>query len=118
MLYHSNVFMPKRIKGLFPKDGTKTLTYSQHAREQSARKEISLPTSINLTQYDIIELEVQAGQWTKAVIRQQVRYAGTSSVVLVVMKGDERTRYFVKTLWMNSVDDEHATLDPSPYVQR
>lgn len=118
MLYHSQVFMPKRIKGLFPSGGHKLLTYSQHAREQAARKEIPLPPTLTISQYELIELEVQAGQWTKAVLRQQARYGELSSVVLVVMKGDERTRYFVKTLWMNSVDDEHATLDPSPYAQR
>ena len=117
MLYHSDVFMPKRIKELFPSGGHKLLTYSQHAREQSARKKIPMLSTLSFSQWELLELEVQAGQWIKAVIRQQVCYGEPSSVVLVVMKGDERTRYFVKTLWMNSADDVHATLDASPYVK-
>jgi len=119
MLYHIGVFMPKRIKGLFPKDGAKTLTYSQHAREQAARKGVPLVSSINLTRYDLIELEVHSDQWTKAVLRQQVRYAGTDSVpVVVVVKTDERTVWHVKTVWTNHKDDQHYTLDPAPYVRK
>lgn len=118
MLYHSQVFMPKRIKGLFPRDGAKVLTYSQHAREQSARKEIPLVPSVDLSRFELIELEVHGDQWTKAVIREQARYSGDTHACIVVVKTNERTVWHVKTVWVNHKDDQHCTLDPTPYVRK
>lgn len=115
MLYHYKVHMPKRVRGLFPKDGRKSLRLGFHVRERIAEKKLALPNSVNLAEFAIVELEVSGPNWTKAVIREAQSDLNGRSLVLVVMKTDVREEYFVKSAWYNDSNDNHITLDSTPY---
>jgi hypothetical protein len=118
MLYHSEVFMPKKISGLFPRDGRKQLAMTQHAIDQANAKAIDLRDSIDLTQFSLVELEVSFGKWSKAVIRENNPSHSDACLVLVVIPTNNRVLWKVKTVWLNKLTDNHSTLDIRAYAQR
>lgn len=118
MLYHSDIYMPKKIKGLFPNSGSKHLRYGNHSKIREKQKGIELPSLIKLDDFILIELEVCSNQWNKAVIRSKLPDVNGNTIVIVVMKTELHATWFVKTVWYNHVTDTHKTLCVDGYERK
>ena len=108
--YNKAVYLPE----MKWKDVDYQLRYSPHSQEQMEVKEIeSAPNFINLTQVELVEMEVAYGKPFKVVVRQP--YDGEFDIVhVILLKG-----LIVKTVWLNSRSDKHRTLkNKSQYVQK
>lgn len=111
-LYHFELGFPRNIK--LP-GGTMQLVYSQHAltaavSDRYSQKKITLPTHIDFTKMQFIEIEVLEGALTKVVVRGS--YSADYDLVFVIIP---YTR-LVKTVWLNACRDTHRTLDRGRYV--
>lgn len=108
-LYHYALGFPQCNP--LPTAGWLTLEYSRHARNASVTDRhgyISLPERVAFKACKAVEVEYQANQLTKLVIR--VPYSEELDLVLAV-----KPNGFVKTVWLNTIDDTHGTLDKSRY---
>jgi hypothetical protein len=110
--------MPKNIRGLFPKEGSKSLRYSKHSVIRAKDKNVELPDTVNLSNFSLIELEVCSGIFNKAVIRSNTPDVNGNCIVLVVMKTEYKAVWFVKTTWYNDLSDNHATLCLDGYERK
>lgn len=122
MLYHKDVNMPKRIKGMIP-TGVKGLNYSKHAKEEFCDKygAITPPSTLNFGEVTVIEATVFGDSLDKLVLRQ--KYDETNDLVLVCIPWENRgirdkSKWFVKTVWLNKHDDTHQTLDKNRFAKR
>lgn len=108
--YNEQVYMPK----LNIKDVDVQLRYSPHSLEKAECKGIDdLPDYINLTQVDIVEMEVANGRPFKVLARQP--YDGIYDLVHVILLSG----MVVKTVWLNRRSDNHKTLrNKSDFVQK
>lgn len=117
-LYHKDVFMPRRIKGLVP-NGVKQIVYSNHAVRESKEDRygrLTLPQRINLDACEVVEVLEECGRATKLVVRyslDEVRH-----LCMAIIPTDDRKVWFAKTVWANLVGDNHSTLNKSLYVER
>lgn len=118
MLYHSDIYMPKSVRGLFPKEGSKSLRYSHHSIVRHQQKNIELPDTVNLSNFTLIELEVCSGTFNKAVIRSNTPDINGNCICLVVMKTEYKAVWFVKTAWYNNSSDNHTTLCVDGYERK
>lgn len=118
MLYHSDIYMPKNVRGLFPKEGSKSLRYGKHSTIRARSKGIELPDTVNLANFTLIELEVCSGVFNKAVIRANTPDINGNCICLVVMKTEYKAVYFVKTAWYNHHEDKHSTLCVDGYERK
>lgn len=111
-LYHSSIHIPAQILEALPTGAIK-LNYSFHAIQSSKNDRygnFSLPTSIEISNKDIVEVEVFNNKPVKMVVRKS--FTSSHDLVLVVLPESG----FVKTTWLNSRFDNHRTLDRSKYV--
>ena len=112
-LYHCEVGFPATLK--LPR-GAFFLRYSPHA-ERAARDEgvysSSLPAYVDTRLALPIEVETnERGEAVKVVYRMVFPpKKGMDIVLVVLLKG-----YLVKTLWLNSQRDSHATLNRTLYT--
>ena len=65
---------------------------------------MSLPTSLDIEEAKLIEIEVEANEVIKCVYR--TKYDDTLDLIIVLIP----QRSFVKTVWFNRSDDKHSTL--------
>jgi len=108
-LYHCVLGFPQGNP--LPTSGWLTLEYSRHAKHASLTDRygyIKLPTRVAFKACKTVELEYQANQLVKLVIR--VPYSEELDLVLAV-----KPNGFVKTVWLNLVNDTHGTLDKTRY---
>lgn len=115
-LYHKDLGFPNRVTNMLA--GAKKakfqfeLDYSYHAK-QSAETDrygrINLPTHVDCGSAQPIEVETKDGQINKVVYR--TAYNEKFDLVIVVVANDG----FVRTVWLNRVDDIHNSLDESKY---
>ena len=107
-LYHKDIILPP----LKLMDAYLELNYTLHAiksAENDRYEEINLPSTINFTMVEVIEIEILDGDVEKMIVRQ--KYSKEYDLVLVIMP-----RYMrVKTVWLNEVEDTHKTLNQSKY---
>lgn len=107
-LYHKDIILPP----LKLMDAYLELNYTLHAiksAENDRYEEINLPSTINFTMVEVIEIEILDGDVEKMIVRQ--KYSKEYDLILVIMP-----RYMkVKTVWLNQVSDTHKTLDRSKY---
>lgn len=109
-LYHKDIYMPEvtlNNQDIEP-------NYTIHAVEQAENDRydvIMLPSTINLSHGDLIELEVKSGKIEKLVIRFD--YTIEYDLIMVIIPDS----YKVKTVWLNDVMDNHKTLNTNRYVQ-
>ena len=113
MLYHHEIGFPAAMR--MPQRAF-LLEYTQHTRSEAQGDRygaFALPMALDTRKATLIEAEVDetTGEIIKAVWR--LRYDDTRDVVLVVLMR-ERT---VKTVWINTRDDGHETLDKSRYTR-
>lgn len=112
-LYHAEVRLPEGYR--HPR-ATVTVQYSNHAMMESRRDRygsITLPESIDLSNFDTVEVEVIGGRVHKIVVRGALD--SQRDVVYVLMPKAGRP-WFCKTVWVNLRTDSHRTLDRSRYV--
>ncbi len=117
MIYHKDVNMPKRIRGLVP-TGTKSLLYSKHAQGAFADKygEIVPPANMCFAEAAIVEVTEFNGVIDKLVLRKQ--YDEKTDLVLVLLPCTTKEKWFVKTVWLNEHGDDHATLNTNRFAKR
>lgn len=108
--YNEQVYMPE----INWRDVDYQLRYSPHAQEQMLSKGIDeAPNFINLSQVDIVEMEVANGKPFKVLARQP--YDGEYDIVHVILLKS----LVVKTVWLNHRNDKHRTLkNKNQYVQK
>ena len=103
-LYHTEIGFPSNIelpKGIF------NLTYSNHAKRASSDDRyghMSLPTTLDIEEAKLIEIEIDNDEVIKGVYR--TRYDDTLDLIIVLIP----QKSFVKTVWFNRSDDKHSTL--------
>ena len=119
-LYHKDVFMPRRIKGMVP-TGIKQLTYTRHARQACSDDRYGVipvisTLDLNISLVDIVEVEVLHKQVNKIVVRVMIR--PNLHAVLVLLPCENKQQMVVKTCWINTADDKHETLRRNMYEQR
>lgn len=97
------------------------LDYSRHAMQAAVQDRYTNPKSpwvaprhVLLSAGDIVEAQVEDGVAVKAVVR--VALDLDRDIVLVLNQPDRMLRAFVRTLWINLVNDKHSTLDSSKYA--
>lgn len=111
LLWHSEIRLPN---GFVAPTGKVELEYTAHAAQackDDRYGEIRQFKTLNLARFSVVEVETVNGDVTKLVIRGQ--YNDRYDVVLAVIPGNV---YVVKTAWLNSRYDRHATLDARKYV--
>lgn len=107
-LYHSDVFVPPQYFN--PLNLGLRLHYSAHARSEAAKDRLNLDAlPKRLPYHRVIEVEVDEQGVSKVVVR--IHFTHGYDLVLVVLPDG-----FVKTLWLNATDDQHATLNRSRYA--
>jgi len=107
-LYHFEIGFPK---GLITKFGVIEVTYKRHAlnaAETDRYGRIDLPRTINTDTAKAIEVEVINRQVVKIVYR--TKYNDDFDLILVLSRDAS-----VRTVWLNSVNDKHKTLDRNKY---
>ena len=109
ILYHKDIGFPK----LPMRPTLVTLKYGSHARQEALEDRygnIKLPKQVLLERSNLIELGMIGGTVTKVVMRQ--KYSKTHDLIIVISTKDN----FVRTVWLNCVEDLHSTLDRSKYA--
>jgi len=110
-LYHKDIYMPK----LNVADKDIQLDYTYHAiyaSETDKYEKISLPSKVNVSKGEIIEIEIVDNKLIKLVVG--VPYNSKYNLFLVIVQDCAR----VKTVWLNEISDKHITLDRSKYISR
>lgn len=117
MLYHKDIFLPPLP---LPKGRVK-LTYSEHAKREAQSDHRSdvvrfLPASVDFRLLEIVEAELSvAGELRKLVVRHPMPDT-IRDLVLVVSPGRGEATWCVRTVWTNTRDDHHSTLNPRRYA--
>jgi hypothetical protein len=110
MLYHSELGIPENVETQF---GSMLLDYSKHALDASKNDQyghIELPKSLDTSKAQVIEVETRGKKTTKVLYR--IPYDEEYDLILAV----DPQRRFVRTVWLNHVNDNHNTLDPTRYT--
>lgn len=117
MLYHSSVFMPKRVKHLAHRRIV-NMVYSNHAIKAASEDKygpLFLPLRVTISPENMVEAEVYSYGLEKIV----VRIPQTEKVDLcIAMKPLEDGKWLAKTVWGNEPGDNHATLDWRKYERK
>lgn len=111
-LYHRSVYAPA---AMFRSPGVVRLHYTRHALQAAKDDKYGdmtryLRTYLDFDAADIVEVEVTNGEITKRVIRVPVN---NELVLVMVVSGIGR----VITVWANQLNDDHASLDRTKFVQ-
>jgi antitoxin component of MazEF toxin-antitoxin module len=108
-LYHTEIGFPSNVE--LP-SGTYRLEYSNHAKRASYDDrygQMTLPTTLDVDDSKLIEIEVENDKVIKCVYR--TRYDDTLDLIIVMIP----QKSFVKTVWFNRSDDKHSTLQRWKY---
>lgn len=108
-LYHKDIYIPPLVFS----DELLKLSYTAHAIDRERRLgkgRKPLPKYINLNLAELVELEVKKRAPYKAVFRMS--YDNKSDIALVI----KLKNMTVITLWLNSRDDDHETLNREKYA--
>ncbi len=123
-LFHKNIGIPRAFESI--KNRTCYVNPSTHARKEcnsDRNGHIYLPSTLKFSFADIIEIETyQESKDIKIVLRIDYSKANDLIVVALFPNADVRDESvnfapsaFIKTAWLNSVEDNHKTLDESRY---
>lgn len=112
-LFHKDVFAPAVF---FASPGVMRVRYSRHAVQAAADDRYGdlsnvLPAYVDIDECEIVEVEVADNEITKRVVRLPVD--GELDLVLVISADG-----YVRTVWGNTANDKHRTLDRSKYAHR
>jgi hypothetical protein len=111
-VYHRDIgFPPEFVKPT----GRVPIFYGAHARNAAQNDRygrIRLQYSINLNNFDVIEVAFNSGDVVKYLFRGG--YDKDYDLCIVLMPSARK--WFCKTVWLNSKTDRHNTLDVTKYV--
>lgn len=110
MIYHKEIGFPSYFRAPVGKYAT---ALSRHAQVREIEKGFTIPTMIDLSDFEVIEIEMRNGAVQKMVVRGE--YDEYDDIVLVVIPKSHGL--FVKTAWLNRWNDNHRTLDVSKYAR-
>ena len=114
MLYHTDQFVPPAIRAQVRTTGKVAPIYSQHAIDQSHKYQVVLPNVIDFTKCEPFEIETKKdGTIIKVGYRTRYQHAPKSDLILIIHPSNN----YVRTVWVNQIDDQHASLDVSIYEQ-
>ncbi len=107
-LYHKEIGFPKELT-VSPVFG---LTASVHALNRAQELNVpTVPKNFLPRNAEVIEIEVSEGKAKKILARESLdKFRDLCYVFLTDTK-------LIKTVWINMVDDKHATLDRSRFVR-
>ena len=108
MIFHHSIGFPSTFRRPIGNFYTKP---SRHAIARAQEKRIDIPRIVNLSDFDIIELEITNGRIAKMVIRGE--YDDYDDICMAV--NFDRGSLFIRTVWLNDINDTHNTLDTSKY---
>ena len=112
MLYHTDIFVPSNIRAQVRRTGKVAPIYSPHAIDQSVERKVVLPSVIDFTKCEPFEIETKRdGTIIKVGYRTRYQHAPKSDLIVIIHPSNN----FVRTAWVNQIDDQHATLDVSIY---
>lgn len=112
MLFHTDLRVPDQVKSQIRQTGLVVPKYSQHAQDVAREREIELPDLIDYTKCRPFEIECKKdGTIEKVAYRTSYADDPKRDLILIVHPADN----FVRTVWLNRVEDQHATLDRSLY---
>lgn len=116
--YHAELGFPMKTS---PK-GVKALQYSLHARDEAANDRyahIDLPEEVRLEDGYLFEIETATnphnGRELLSKLCYRFPYDNRNDISIVMVPATDDT-WFVKTAWLNRIDDIHRTLDPTNYT--
>lgn len=111
MLYHKELGFPEKLQ--FKSEYALHLKYTQHAKRASQSDrygKIELPKYLIFNRHDIIEVETDDNKIIKKVV-VRTKYNKKYDLCLAILLENN----IVKTVWLNSVEDKHKTLNKSKY---
>lgn len=110
-LYHYKLGIPDYLQVRF---GVISLKYGQHSMEKAyerAGKTFKVPAKLNTDSAKVIEVEETNRITTKVVYR--IPFDNRDDLCIVIIPQTCQ----VKTVWLNSIDDKHYTLNERPYTK-
>lgn len=138
-LYHEDVYMPEEFlkEALHLQTLITTYSVSRHFREQHQNendykhyldfnKVASALTKLKTSPVKPFEIEITQNDKSKSFVTKyvvRVSYDSTRDITIVIIPEENKDRTslshaFIKTAWLNRVDDVHKTLDASKYCTR
>ena len=118
-VYHVDVFLPKRVRGLVPK-GVKQITYAKHALDAAKNDRFGevtkLPNSLDFSQSPLIEVLTSGKKADKIVIRTPID--DERDLCLALIPTCDSKIWFAKTVWVNLRSDKHSTLRSNEYAKQ
>lgn len=109
MIYHKDIGFPAKFRRPV---GTIRPRYSMHAIRQSQLRGITIPGSIDMRYANIVEVGYSGLNLDHLLVRLAYDHDYDLAVALAYGKG----RWTAKTVWLNSVNDDHGTLHRSKYA--
>ncbi len=116
MIYHTDIYVPQKVRAQVRTTGKVAPIYSQHAIDQSNKRQVVLPNVIDYTKCEPFEIETKK-DGTIIKVGYRTRYQPTRQstkpldLILIIHPHDN----YVRTAWVNQADDQHASLDRSIY---
>lgn len=107
-LYHSDIYVPPELT--LPQKVVK-VRYGKHATQAAFNdkyRTVPLPWRLDLGECRLVEVEIS--NKIKYVVRKNID--PNYDAIYVLIKGGI---FFCKTVWVNKISDNHATLDRSRY---
>lgn len=88
------------------------LTYSRHSLTECLKDRETLvpPKALKLTEADIVEIETDDKRPIVNKVVARIKGSTTNDIVMVILPEFAVGEGFVKTLWLNDVNDHHTTL--------
>lgn len=112
-LYHFEIGLPE---GFEKPEQRVSINYGRHARKEAFQDRygrITLPSSIALGSFRVIEVGMIDGKVSKILFRGTLDE--TRDLCIVLIPGADDKPWFAKTCWINLKSDKHRTLDTTRY---
>lgn len=106
MLYHYEIGFPAFFTGLNYKGIVRP---SHHAIQQALLRATPIPRWIDVSEWQLIELEFNGTEIVKVVLRR--KWSDDYDWCIAIAWRDK----VVKTIWLNHCKDRHITLNRSKY---
>lgn len=71
---------------------------------------------IKVSEYKVVEMEVDNEQFLKKVVLRK-QATQLFDIIIVAKRKNESDLWRVATVWSNNADDDHKTIDLTPYVK-
>lgn len=113
-LYHKDIRLPDNFR--LPAASVE-LAWTHHATKARSNDRYGYVPAykrINLREAEVIEVGMEEGRLVHLLLR--LRYDGRKDVLLA-LRPVARSPWVVKTVWLNTVNDKHKSLNKSRYMK-